>query len=784
MDMSYKTTSYNHKSIESYWQNVWAQEQSSHNRVYKGKKYILDMFPYPSGAGLHVGHPRGYIGTDVLSRYYRSCGYEVLHPMGWDSFGLPAENYAIKTGVHPALSTKENIENYRRQLKMIGLSYDWKNEFATSDPSYYKWTQWMFGLLYKKGLAYRKAAKVNWCPGCQTVLANEQVKEGKCERSNDIVEQKNLEQWFFKITDYAERLLNDLDELDWPESIRQAQKNWIGKSIGHEIEFESHAGSITVFTTRLETLFGVTYIVLAPEHSLVEALTAETSKESVNKYREYVKKRTDLQRQEDQEKKTGVFLGSYAIHPLTKNKIPIWISDYVLQDYGTGAVMAVPAHDERDYFFASTFSLPIQEVIDGVEKLPRIGEGTMIYSDFVNGLSCKEAREKIALRCNAKSKVTYRLRDWLVSRQRYWGCPIPIMYDERGNTHLVPESDLPVVLPNDVDFKPTGESPLKRSSTFHTILEKKGWRRESDTMDTFVCSSWYFLRFVDPHNVTAPFNKDKVNAWLPVDVYVGGAEHAVLHLLFSRFFTKVLYDYGFISFKEPFLKLRNQGLIIAEDGRKMSKSHGNVVNPDEVVNEVGADTFRVYEMFMGPFEDAMPWSTKNIIGSRRFIEKVWKVLVQTPSSKTAPHVKTTIHKTIQKVTNDIENFQFNTAISALMICTNEIARTSGIEVEDKMIMCQLLYPFAPHVSSEIWKLLGMTEDIAYASWPRPDAEYLQESTVTIAIQVNGKTKGKVTIAKDATQEDAVEEAQKFLGKKPINYRSIVFVPNRIINFII
>lgn len=792
--------------IEQKWQVKWDELgvfKTPENSAGQPKKYILDMFPYPSGAGLHVGHPKGYIGTDVQARYWRARGYQVLHPMGWDAFGLPAENYAIKTGVHPADSTATNIANYRQQLKAIGLSYDWSREISTCDPEYYRWTQWLFGVLYQQNLAYRQKAKVNWCPGCQTVLANEQVIDGRCERSGDLVEQKDLEQWFFKITAYAEELLSDLDQLDWPESIKQMQRNWIGKSEGALLDFvvQGQTEKITVFTTRPDTLMGVTYLVLAPEHDLVSKITTAEKKIEVEKYIQATKLKTELERQENKQK-TGVFTGATVIHPITKNEIPVWVADYVLAGYGTGAVMAVPAHDERDAAFAKIHNLKSIEVLqpEVTDQIPGqpikiqsiageifTGEGYLINSGEYTGLSSLEAKKTLTAAAGGKLTTTYRLRDWLVSRQRYWGTPIPILYDENNQAHLVPAEQLPVTLPRDVDFKPTGESPLKLSAEFNTLpAEYAGWRREADTMDTFVCSSWYFLRFTDPKNSAQAFSPEAIAQWLPVDLYVGGAEHAVLHLLFARFVTKALRDAKVLNFSEPFLALRNQGLIIAEDGRKMSKSYGNVINPDAIIAEYGADTFRTYEMFMGPFEDAMPWSTKNIIGIKRFLDKVWRLISIIPSGDNSLAFDRILHRTIKKITEDIENFHYNTAISALMILVNTGLEEKNISDQNKKIVLQLLAPFAPHLAEELWSKFSTTDLICHQAWPKYQSELLIEDLVNIAVQFAGKVRGTINLSPQATEEEALDLAKKqpILAKYwPEKVNKVIYIPGRILNII-
>lgn len=837
--------SYNPKEIEPKWQQKWLETKAfaASDASDKPKAYILDMFPYPSAAGLHVGHPEGYTATDIVARYRRMKGFNVLHPMGWDAFGLPAENYAIKTGVDPDTSTHENIKNFTRQIQALGFSYDWDREVDTSSPEYYKWTQWLFLKMYEHGLAYKKKAKVNWCNTCQTVLANEQVIDGMCERSKDPVVQKDLEQWFFKITDYVEPLLNDLEGLDWPESIKLMQRNWIGRSEGAEIDFsvKGSDASVTVFTTRPDTLFGATYLVLAPEHSLVAQMTTPEQRAAVEQYIETTKKKNDLERTELAKEKTGVFTGAYAINPATKKEIPIWIADYVLVTYGTGAIMAVPAHDERDFEFATKFQLPIVKVVvpEAVQTIVRTamdiaagaptelrvehecytGSGQMINSGAFNGMHSEDVKKQMTEAVGGRMKTTYRLRDWLISRQRYWGAPIPIVYDPEGNPHAVKEEHLPLKLPTDVDYRPKGTSPLGSSEAYKKLAEElygAGWHFEFDTMDTFVCSSWYYLRYCDPKNATAFAAPEKLKQWLPVDMYVGGAEHAVLHLLYARFFHKALQDFGCIPKeigREPFKALRNQGMILGPDHQKMSKSRGNVINPDEVVEAYGADTLRMYEMFMGPFEDMKPWSTESIKGIRRFLDKVWRLHnsdyfykddrelienhIPTASKRNrkehneyyVQQMEVFINKTIKKVTEDIENFKFNTAISEMMIFVNQ-ATVNGMgmtQLRFKQFLL-LLYPFAPHMTAELWEQLGYEGAISQQSWPTYDPERVVEDTVTIGVQINGKMRGTVTLAANATEEDAKTAAlAEDAIKKQIDgkeMKKFIYVPGRIINIVV
>ena len=933
---------YNHKEIEKKWQERWekegtfrAEEDSS-----KPKAYILDMFPYPSGDGLHVGHVEGYTATDIYSRYKRLRGFNVLHPMGWDAFGLPAENYAIKTGVPPQETTDKSIENFRKQIKALGLSYDWSREVGTHNPDYYRWTQWLFAKFFEKGLVYKKKALVNWDPVDQTVLANEQVlPDGTAERSGAKVEKRDLEQWFFKITDYADELADSLEEVDWPESTKINQRNWIGRSEGAELEFDISTSDkkIKVFTTRPDTLFGATYLVLAPEHPLVNELAEKIQNiDEVFVYATAAKNKSDIERGADGKEKTGVELkGIKAINPANKEEIPVWIADYVLGHYGTGAIMAVPAHDERDYEFAKKFGLPIRQVIapyftsgpdhkdhvrpekktvkrktafaflwdkkndrylcldwekfgwhsgiiGGVDenedfkdaamreireetcytnirylrdiggeqhnhffaahkdenryamgkgmifelvdetKAPvseedtknhktvwveadkiegwlnlasfvymwkvlksgsdcYTGPGVLINSGEFSGLTSEEAKKKITEAIGGELKKTYRLRDWLISRQRYWGAPIPIVYDPQGVAHAVSEEHLPWMLPTDVEFKPTGTSPLGQSKEFAERTERifgKGWTPEVDTMDTFVCSSWYFFRFVDPKNYKEFASHTEMQKWLPVDLYVGGAEHTVLHLLYARFFTKALRDMGYIAFGEPFLKLRHQGIILAEDSRKMSKRWGNVINPDDMTAKFGADALRMYEMFMGPLEAMKPWATRNIAGTERFLERVWKLQGSTlDQGSTRLNLVTLINQTIKKVGDDIESLKMNTAVSALMILLNELEKSPSREAYK--IFLQLLAPFAPHIACE----LAEKQNINLAEWPVYDKSKLIAETIKIAVQVNGKVRGTIELPIDAPEEEAVRLARAAAGKwLTATEKKVIYIPGKIINF--
>ncbi len=785
---------YNFSEIEKKWQKRWDEENPFAAADDKpNKTYILDMFPYPSGQGLHVGHPEGYTATDIVSRYRRQKGENVLHPIGWDAFGLPAENYAIKTGNHPKKSTSNNIKTFKRQIKSLGFSYDWNREIDTSSPEYYRWTQWLFLQLYKNDLAYKKKAPVNWCDACQTVLANEQVVGGACERCNGEVIQKELSQWFFKITAYAEELL-DVDGLDWSNSLKTTQKNWIGRSEGADISFAlSGDESVTVFTTRPDTLYGATFLVMAPEHPLVSKFCENgqvKNKEEVEEYRNSAQQKTELERKEIKKEKTGIALdGVHAINPATKEEIPVWIADYVMMGYGGGAIMAVPAHDTRDFEFAQQYKLPIREVISAPEKTDDIytEHGMLMNSGKHDGKESKVAARGIVKEVGGKNTIQYKLRDWLISRQRFWGAPIPIIYCDKCGEVPVPEDQLPVELPDDVDFKPTGESPLIHSKIFHDVKCPEcggGARRESDTMDTFVCSSWYFLRFCDSNNEEKPFDKKLVNKWMPVDLYIGGMEHAVGHLLYSRFVTKALRDMKFLSFDEPFLKICNQGLILGKDGEKMSKSRGNVINPDDIVETVGADTLRMYEMFMGPLEDSKPWNTQGVMGIHRFLNRVWK-MHEKLSDKDDESTTRMMHKTIKKVTDDIESLHFNTAVSALMICLRHMEETDTSKASFEQFLI-LLAPFAPFIAEELWEIMGHTKSVTNQTWPDYDERYIVDEAVVIAVQVNGKMRGTLEVDRGAGRDEVLEKIKTDPSlarhyKKP---QKVVFVENKIINLII
>lgn len=805
---------YNHRVIEKKWQKYWDENKTfkTLDDHTKEKFYALDMFPYPSGAGLHVGHPEGYTATDILSRYKRANGYNVLHPMGWDAFGLPAEQYALDTGNDPRDFTKTNIDTFRRQIKELGFSYDWDREVNTTDPKYYKWTQWIFKKLYEKGLAYVDEVPVNWCPALGTVLSNEEVIDGKSERGGHPVERRPMRQWVLKITDYAEKLLADLDILDWPESLKAMQRNWIGKSVGAEIDFKIEGTDkvFTVFTTRADTVFGVSYCVLAPEHKLVEEIVTEGQRAVVEEYLDIVKRKSDLERTDLNKDKTGVFTGAYAINPVNGEKVELWIADYVLASYGTGAVMAVPAHDERDYEFATKFNLPIKAVIEdnGEVVVPFYGDGKHINSDFINGLNNEEAIAKVIefLEENkvGRSKVTYKLRDWLFSRQRYWGEPIPIIHWEDGTMTTVPDSELPLLLPETDNIKPsgTGESPLANIEEWLNVVDpetgKKG-KRETNTMPQWAGSCWYYLRYIDPHNDEMFADPEKLKYWLPVDVYIGGAEHAVLHLLYARFWHKVLYDLGLVPSREPFQKLFNQGMILAEgkDGRpeKMSKSKGNVVNPDDIIVSHGADTLRVYEMFMGPLDASIAWSENGLDGSRRFLDRVYRLFVDEETGKVNDKVQdkdnaeleVSYNYTVKKVSEDIEILGFNTAISQLMVFVNDCYKAEYIPRKYALGFIQLLAPFAPHLAEEMWEIYGNTESISYVPWPTFDESKLVSDTVEIVVQLMGKVKAKLDVKKDITPAEleqivlANEEVKELIEGKQV--MKVIVVPGRLVNIV-
>lgn len=960
---------YEHKKIEPEIQKLWEKEglyKTPENPKAERKRYVLDMFPYPSGAGLHVGHVEGYTATDIYSRFLRMSGFDVMHPMGWDAFGLPAENYAVKTGIHPSETTQKAVDNFTLQINKLGLSYDWSRELNTSSQEYFKWTQWLFLLFYKNGLAYKKKAAVNWCPGCQTVLANEQVVDGFCERCGTAVVKKDMEQWFFNITRYSDELIKDLDTIDWPESTKAAQRNWVGKSEGAEIifpmkksfnyvlvhgfaggsdkhfipwlkeELESRENSvvipalpnpkepnveeqieflkkevdftedtivvahslgsvvalkaieslshkiqklvlvggfldanihsdkkyfdtfnwnfdfekikknvheivilhdghddvipheqaenleqklggllvhtqatephfrskeedvvlraslagITAFTTRPDTLFGATYMVLAPEHPLIAAHKRDIKNiQEVEGYVELAKNKSDVERNAQGKDKTGVKIeGVSVINPGTGKPIPVYVADYVLPGYGSGAIMAVPAHDERDFEFAKAFDLPIIEVVDGEGELPRGQHGALVNSGVFTGLVSDEAKSQIVAHVGGVSKTVYRLRDWLVSRQRYWGAPIPIVYDPDGIPHAIPEEHLPWKLPIDVDYNPKGTAPLGSSKELRERTEKifgKGWTPEIDTMDTFVDSSWYFLRFTDPHNTNVFADQKKIKEWLPVDTYVGGAEHSVLHLLYARFFTKALRDLGFLNIDEPFTRLRHQGMILGPDGEKMSKSKGNIVNPDDMIERFGADTLRVYEMFMGPFNQAKAWSIDNMVGVRRFIEKVWR-LHEKVSDKVSEE-SGLMAKTIKKVSEDIPEFRLNTVVSALMICANAFEKKEHIATKDYRTFLQLLAPLAPHITDALWRELGEKQSIHNSAWPTYDESALEEEVESYAVQVNGKVRDTITVDVGLKDEEIFELARTEKVEKWIDggeVKRAIVVRGKIVSFVV
>ncbi|MBI89585.1 MAG: leucine--tRNA ligase [Candidatus Marinimicrobia bacterium] len=798
---------YNHLTIEQKWQRYWNQNNTFrvHKDLKKEKLYVLDMFPYPSGSGLHVGHPLGYTATDIYSRYKRLRGYNVLHPMGWDAFGLPAEQYALRTGTHPKQTTEDNIKNFKRQIQMLGFSYDWDREVNTTDENYYKWTQWIFLQLYKKGLAYEAEVPVNWCPELKAVLANEEVVDGKSEIGGYPVIRKPMRQWMFRITEYAESLLEGLDSLDWPENVKELQRNWIGKSEGAEVVFElqSIKKTLKVFTTRPDTLFGATYIVLAPEHPLVKKLTLKKYFDNVKAYVSASERKSDLDRGDLNKEKTGVFTGSFAINPVNNVKIPIWIADYVLMTYGTGAIMAVPGHDERDFEFAIKYELPIKEVVSGgnikVEAYTENEKGILINSSNhsgldLNGKLVQDAINEVIfwLKENnkGKAKVQYKLRDWLFSRQRYWGEPIPIIHNDDGSIITVDESDLPLTLPQMDKYEPadTGESPLANAIDW---VKTKDGTRETNTMPQWAGSCWYFLRFTDPKNMEKPWSKENESYWMPVDLYIGGVEHAVLHLLYARFWQHVLYDLGLVSHKEPFKKLFNQGMIQGEDGQKMSKSRGNVINPDDVVNSYGADSFRLYEMFMGPLDKSKPWSTKGLQGCHRFIQRVWRLFnseeFQIKENCSNEETKKLLHKTIKKVSEDLDELRFNTAVSQLMIFTNHM---TSIKILDRDILHKfliLLNPFAPHVTEELNEKIGFSP-ISSFEWPNYDDTLIIDEKIRIAIQFNGKKRGVVEILPNTGKEDVYDLVKNTsFGEKYLSEGEvirIIYVPSKIMNIII
>ncbi|MGB2808896.1 MAG: leucine--tRNA ligase [Sedimentisphaerales bacterium] len=850
--MNVKKAGYNFNAIEKKWQQFWEERKTFKAKDCddsRPKYYVLDMFPYPSAAGLHVGHPEGYTASDIVARYKRMKGFNVLHPMGWDAFGLPAEQYAVKTGTDPKTTTQNNVDNIRKQIKSLGFSYDWDREVNTTDLNYYKWTQWIFLKLFNSyfdeteqkakpieqlpipdglsgaekqeyiddhRLAYEDFAPVNWCPELGTVLANEEVVGGVSERGGHSVIRKPMRQWMLRITKYAERLLSDLDEVDWPQSIKKLQFDWIGKSVGADVDFkvDGFDETIRVFTTRPDTLFGATYMVLAPEHPLVDKITSEERKEAVNKYRQEAARKSDLDRTDLAKEKTGEPLGACAINPVNNEKIPIWISDYVLISYGTGAIMAVPGHDERDFEFAKEFNLSIVPVVEPLNsedaefvkkgELCFVGEGKAINSGQFNGLTTAEFKEQItnwlAEKGLGQGAVNYKLRDWLFSRQRYWGEPFPILHTEDGGVAGLSEEDLPLELPVVKNYKPagTGESPLANIDDWINVELADGSkaRRETNTMPQWAGSCWYYLRYLDPDNNSQGWDQEKEKYWMPVDLYIGGAEHAVLHLLYSRFWHKLLYDLGYVTTKEPFKKLVNQGMILGEDGQKMSKSRGNVINPDKVIADYGADSMRLYEMFMGPLEAMKPWSMQGVEGVHRFLQKAWRMIVDEDTERLSNTVKEAqadeatlrlLNQTIKKVGDDIETFGFNTAISAMMILVNHLGK-QGVRpksVVEKFVL--ILAPFAPHIAEELWEKLGHKESLVYEAWPEYDKELIKEKEIELAVQVNGKIKDRIVVSADEDEEQIKQKvlaSEKVIaamaGKSP---RKIIVVKPRIVSII-
>jgi len=792
--------------IEPKWQQYWLANKTfgASADSTKPKFYVLDMFPYPSGAGLHVGHPEGYTATDIYCRFKRMKGFNVLHPMGWDAFGLPAEQYAIDTGTHPSITTRKNIATFRRQIQMLGFSYDWDREVDTTDPAYFKWTQWIFLQLFKKGLAYEAEIPVWWCEGCKAVLANEEVNaDGTCDRKgHKEVYRRPLRQWILRITRYAERLLKDLELVNWPESIKEQQRNWIGRSEGAEVDFTTETGDmLRIFTTRPDTLFGATYMVLAPEHPLVEKFATP----AVQTYRTAAAKKSELERTQLEKEKTGVFTGAYAINPVNNERIPIWVADYVMMGYGTGAIMAVPAHDTRDFEFATKFGLEIRPVVAppaGVEPIGFTGEGTAINSGMITGLPTAEAQQRITAWLREKglgqATVNYKLRDWLFSRQRYWGEPIPIVHCAKCGTVPVPENELPLRLPEMQDYSPSGnaEPPLAKATDWvNCFCPQCGGpgKRETNTMPQWAGSCWYYLRFIDPQNAGAFVAREKEKYWMSVDLYVGGAEHAVLHLLYSRFWHKVLFDLAHVSTPEPFFRLINQGMILGEDGQKMSKSRGNVINPDDVIREFGADAFRMYEMFMGPLEATKPWNTQGLEGLYRFLGRVWRLFVDeegrlvVSETRPDPALLKTLHQTIKKVTEDTEALAFNTAISQMMIFVNEVTAQATRPRDLLEPFVKLVAPYAPHVAEELWERLGHQQSLAYAPWPAYDAALLVEDSVTIVVQINGKVRDRIAVPATATAAELEQFALANLrvrdglaGKTP---KKVIVVPGKLVNIV-
>ena len=802
---------YQHKEVEKKWQRFWEENQtfktsSDHS---KEKFFAMDMFPFPSGQGLHVGHPEGYTATDIVSRMKRMQGFNVLHPMGFDAFGLPTEEYAIKTGEDPRVVTAKNVKNFRRQMKTLGLSYVWSREVNTTDPKYYKWTQWIFEQLYKKGLAYEDEIMVNWAPDYNggTVVANEEIIDGKTERGGFPVYRVPMRQWALKITAYADRLLEDLDDVDWPDAIKEQQRNWIGRSIGASVNFKvkDSDAEVEVFTTRADTLFGATYLVLSPEHALVSEIVSDDQKEAIEAFKKSIASKSDLERTDLNKDKAGVFTGAYAINPMNGEELPIWIGDYVLASYGTGAIMAVPAHDTRDYEFAKKYDLPMRQVLAGgdIADEAYTGDGEHINSGFLDGMGKQEAIDKAIAWLEEQGvghkQVNYRLRDWIFSRQRYWGEPIPVIHWEDGEKTLVPEDQLPLRLPEVDNIMPsgTGESPLVNVDDWVNVVDENGrkGKRETNTMPQWAGSSWYYLRYMDPHNDKEIVSPDAEAYWQNVDLYIGGAEHAVLHLLYARFWHKVLYDLGVVHTKEPFQKLANQGMILGENHEKMSKSKGNVVNPDDVVEQYGADTLRLYEMFMGPLEQSIAWSEDGLAGSRRWLDRVWRLFID-DDDKLRDHITTVndhkldkiYNETVKKVTDDYEGLRFNTAISQMMIFINEAYKAENLPVEYVEGFIKLLNPIAPHMTEELWSYLHKDESVTYATWPTFDESALVEDEIEIVLQVNGKVRGRLTIPADADRDKMTELAladeavQKQLdGGQP---KKVIAVPGKLVNVVL
>lgn len=800
---------YNHRTVEKKWQHYWAEHHTfkTTEDPNKPKYYVLDMFPYPSGQGLHVGHPHGYLGTDAIARMKRAQGFNVLHPMGWDAFGLPAEEYAIKTGHDPATFTEHNIQTFKRQMNSMGLSFDWDREINTTDPNYYKWTQWIFEQLYKKGLAYEAEVPVNWSPDLGTVVANEDIENGKTERGDYPVYRRPMRQWMLKITAYADRLLADLDDLDWPENIKEQQRNWIGRSEGAQVTFKIADSDKTfdVFTTRPDTLFGATYTVLAPESELIKEITTPEQKAAVDAYVLATERKSELERTELNKEKTGVFTGAYAINPVNGKKLPIWIADYVLAAYGTGAIMSVPAHDDRDYAFAKAHDLPIIPVLEGgnVAEEAFTGDGAHINSGFLDGLHKKEAMARMISWLEAHHvgdrKVSYHMQDWVFSRQRYWGEPIPVIHWEDGTTSLVPEKELPLRLPPATNIKPSGkpEGPLANLTDWVNVVGPDGrkGKRETNTMPQWAGSSWYFLRYIDPHNNEALADFDKLKRWLPVDLYIGGAEHATRHLLYARFWHKFLYDIGVVPTKEPFQRLVNQGLILGAGHEKMSKSKGNVVNPDDVIREYGADSFRLMELFMGPLEASTPWSEDGMHGAKKFLDRVWRLFID-DDDKLRDRITTIndgrltkiYNQTVKKVSDDFGALHYNTGISQLMVFVNEAQKVDDLPVAYVEGFVQLLAPIAPHMAEELWQKLGHDTSVQLAPWPKYDPSQLTEDTAEIIVQVNGKMRGKFSVARDTPKDElekqalANEHVQKFIGDGTV--RKVITIPNKIVNIVV